>query len=56
MTGREAFEKSFRRPSDYFKLSAKQQWAIDDKLGILDWTGDDLSEEDIKRFWAHYDK
>jgi len=55
-TEREMFETSFRRPSNYFKLSGEQQWAIDKELGILDWTGDDLSEEDIKRFWAHYDK
>lgn len=50
------FEKSFQRPKNYFKLSAKRQWDIDDSLGILDWNGDDLTEEDIKRFNNHYEK
>lgn len=34
MTERQMFERSFERPSDYFKLSAEQQWQIDAKLGI----------------------
>lgn len=55
MTEREMFEKSFQRPRNYyFKLSSQQQWDIDKKLGILDWKGEDLSEEDMKRFRAHY--
>lgn len=54
MTEREMFEKSFQRPSNYFKLSAESQWAIDKELGILDWNGDDLSEEDERRFKEHY--
>lgn len=56
MTQREMFEKSFQRPTNYFKLSEREQWSIDGQLGILDWTGDDLSPEDIQRFKAHYDK
>lgn len=56
MTQREMFEQSFKRPSDYFKLSERQQWDIDANLGILDWDGSDLSEEDIKRFKDHYKK
>ena len=56
MTEREMFERSFMRPSNYFKLSAERQWEIDKDLGILDWNGDDLTEEDIKRFKAHYEK
>ena len=52
---REMFEKSFKRPSNYFKLSAKRQWEIDKELGILDWIGADLSDDDIKRFNEHYD-
>jgi hypothetical protein len=56
MTEREMFEKSFQRPKDYFKLSARQQWDIDSRLGILDWDGDGLTEEDLKRFDAHYEK
>ena len=49
------FEKSFQRPSNYFKLSEERQWEIDKNLGILDWMGEDLSEEDTKRFQDHYD-
>ncbi len=30
------------------------QWEIDKSLGILDWEGNDLSDEDIKRFKSHY--
>ncbi len=54
MTEREMFEKSFQRPSDYFKLSGRTQWAIDKRLGILDWIGEDLSKKDEKRFKDHY--
>jgi hypothetical protein len=54
MTEREMFEESFKRPKDYFKLSPQEQWAIDDSLGILDWEGTDLTDEDMKRFRARY--
>lgn len=54
MSEREMFEMSFNRPSNYFKLDAASQWAIDKGLGILDWTGDNLSEADMERFRAHY--
>lgn len=56
MTEREMFEKSFERPSNYFKLSAEQQWAIDSHLGILDWKGNDPAQtpEDKKRFEDYY--
>ena len=56
MTEREMFEKSFQRPSNYFKLSSETQWRIDGELGILDWVGDDLTDEDMERFKKHYDK
>ena len=56
MTEREMFEKSFQRPKNYFKLDAYSQWRIDDALGILDWEGENLSEEDKKRFKGHYEK
>jgi len=56
MSEREMFEKSFQRPSNFFKLSPERQWEIDEKLGILDWMGEGLSEEDNKRFQAHYKK
>jgi len=55
LTEREMFEKSFQRPRNYFKLPAEAQWQIDASLGILDWEGNDLTEEDKARFKAHYD-
>jgi len=51
---REMFERSFQRPRNFFKLSPERQWEIDDELGILDWMGEDLSEEDMKIFKEHY--
>jgi hypothetical protein len=54
MTEREMFEKSFERPSNYFKLDFETQWEIDKELGILDWIGKDLSKEDMERFKNHY--
>ena len=56
MTERAMFEQSFQRPKDYFKLSTEEQWVIDKKLGILDWSGSGLSVEDKERFHNHYDK
>lgn len=55
MTEREMFEKSFQRPKNYFSLSGEEQWAIDKKLGILDWKGEGLSKKDRKRFYSYYD-
>ena len=54
MTEREMFERSFKRPRNFFKLSASTQWSIDKQLGILDWEGEGLTEEDKKRFREHY--
>lgn len=54
MTEREMFEKSFQRPQNYFKLPSAEQWRIDAELGILDWNGFGLSQEDEDRFQAHY--
>ncbi len=56
MIEREMFEKSFKRPKNYFKLSSSQQWSIDAELGILDWEGRDLTEEDLQRFDNYYEK
>lgn len=56
MSEKEMFEKSFQRPTNYFKLSSQKQWEIDNKLGILDWEGDNLSKEDILKFKNHYEK
>ena len=55
MSEKEMFEKSFQRPSNFFKLSGERQWEIDKNLGILDWIGDDLSKEELKRFKEHYE-
>jgi hypothetical protein len=30
---------SQKRPDNYYDLPSDQQWAIDKKLGILDWNG-----------------
>lgn len=54
MTEREMFERSFKRPRNFFKLSPERQWEIDKELGILDWNGDGLTDEDIKRIREHY--
>lgn len=56
MTEREMFEKSFQRPSNFFKLPPQKQWEIDSKLGILDWQGLGLSTTDKKRYRDHYEK
>lgn len=54
MTEKEMYEKSFERPCDYFKLSPAQQWSIDKRLGILDWEGTGLTDDELKRFNQHY--
>lgn len=51
---REMFETSFQRPRDYFHLSANEQWAIDKRLGILDWEGLYLTDEDKDRMKNYY--
>ncbi len=55
MNQQEMFEQSFKRPSNYFKLSPERQWEIDDDLGILDWEGGNLTPEEKQRFKKHYD-
>ena len=54
MTEKEMYEKSFQRPSNFFKLSEAEQFEIDKKLGVLDWMGTGLSKEEISKFKAHY--
>lgn len=39
MSEGEMFEASFKRPPNYWKLTGKSQWMIDERLGILDWNG-----------------
>ncbi len=43
-----------KRPRNYFKLSFSTQWAIDKRLGILDWDGSGLSEDDLKIYYAYF--
>lgn len=52
----EMFKKSFERPTNYFKLSASEQWAIDKDLGILDWKAEWLTYAQKVQFEHHYDK
>lgn len=54
MTQREMFEASFQRPKNFFSLSERHQWDIDEGLGILDWFGGNLTDEDRQRFADHY--
>lgn len=56
MTEREMFEKSFERPKNFLLLSSEEKWAIDKRLGILDWEGRDLTKEDYERINSYYDR
>jgi len=56
MTQKEMFEKSFERPTNFFLLSAKEQWEIDKLLGILDWDPDILTPTEKERYNGHYRK
>lgn len=47
-------KRCLKRPTNYFKLSSESQYEIDSRLNILDWTGKGLTEEELKRFKAHY--
>ena len=49
------YQVSFQRPTNYFKLTSKEQWDIDKELGILDWTGEGMDEADTEIYLAHYD-
>lgn len=54
MTEDQMFEASFKRPKNFFKLDSDSQWRIDERLGILDWRGGNLTVEQNKRFHEHY--
>lgn len=56
MTQREMFETSFQRPRNFFKLSTREQWEIDKKIGILDWDRyvAGLGKADAKRVRDYY--
>jgi hypothetical protein len=42
-------DRALQRPSNYNDRSAREQWEIDDSLGLLDW---DPTEEEIKEYKA----
>lgn len=54
MTEDEMYLRSFGRPRNFFELSAEDQWNIDKTLGILDWVGDNLTEEQKERYFDYY--
>ena len=44
-------EQALRRPRDYSKLTPRHQWAIDSRLGILDWKPTKEEGEEFSRRW-----
>ncbi len=54
MNEREMFEKSFERPRNFLSLSARERWDVDKSLGILDWEGRDLTEQDQERMNQYF--
>jgi len=42
-----SLKQALKRPKNYHKLPARQQWDIDKFLGILDW---EPTEEEIKEY------
>ena len=43
-------ERALQRPLNYGELPPRQQWCIDEELGILDWDpGNDEADEYIRR-------
>lgn len=44
-------DKAMGRPADYAQRSLQEQWAIDEGLGILDWTPTPAEIEEFRRRW-----
>ncbi len=42
-------DQALQRPRDYNKLPPSEQWAIDRRLGILDWDPTPAEREEFKR-------
>jgi len=40
-------DQALKRPSNYWALSSREQWAIDKQLGILDW---DPTPEEVAEY------
>ncbi len=45
---------ALKRPKNFFKLTPREQWGIDKRLGILDWEGPKNAEE-TKLMSDHHD-
>ena len=45
--------QALKRPKNYHELSARKQWNIDEKLGLLDWWP---TEEEGKEYIKFFDK
>lgn len=45
--------KALKRPKNFLKLHPREQWAIDKKLGILDWDGP-TTDEDYEILKKHF--
>lgn len=37
--------KALKRPKNFLRLSSREQWDIDKKLGLLDWDGPETDED-----------
>ena len=40
-----SIQLALQRPADYYQRSPQDQWAIDKRVGILDWEGDITASE-----------
>lgn len=52
-----SFEQAMKRPSNFYSLSGMEKWAIDRRLGILDWDGrltEDQTQQYNKRFGTNF--
>jgi hypothetical protein len=46
MSHEDMLQQALKRPKNYFALPEEDKWAIDRRLGILDWKGPKTPEED----------
>jgi len=44
-------EQALKRPRNFGSLSSSEQWAIDKRLGILDWDPDKAESAEFVRRW-----
>ena len=50
----EMYKKAFLRPKNFLNLTPEEQWKIDDNLGILDWDGSKMTDEERSKLYAHF--